>query len=106
MKALPPDVYRALAALKAEGTTTYSAMADILDIPEFDAAKILSAFAWLAWAEEQILFDHSSEFAISPCGVEVLKSCPRPLDANGYMIPEPPAFKPIPSRPIQTDLFR
>lgn len=105
MSPLPPDVYRALAALKAEGVTDYHVIAENLEIPEFEAVKILNAFAWLAWADEQILFDNSSEFSITPAGIEILKTSPRPLSQDGYPVLAPPKFKTIPTVTVQLPLL-
>lgn len=91
---LPSDVYRVLAVLKAEGTSTVPGIADVLDMDEKQAEKIVIALCLFSWAYEQILFDGSSEYMLAhPYGDEVLSQSPLKLNADGYVIPPPPVFR-------------
>lgn len=100
---VPPDVYRVLAVLKAEHVSTCPGVADVLDMEEDQALRILCALCVFLWAFEQILFDGSSEYLISPKGEEVLSGSPLPMTAEGYIRLPPPTFKP--TSYIQPDLL-
>lgn len=91
---LPSDVYRVLAVLKAEGVSTIPGIADVLDMDEERAEKIVCALCVCQFAHEQILIDGSSEFVIAqPNGEEVLAQAPIKLTADGYVQVAPPTFK-------------
>lgn len=91
---LPSDVYRVLAVLKAEGVSTIPGIADVLDMEEEVAGKIVCALCVFAWAYEQTLIDGSSEFTLAhPYGEEVLAQSPLNISAEGYVIPPPPTFR-------------
>jgi hypothetical protein len=90
---LPPDVYRTLHVLKVEGVVTYTGLASVLDIEDFAAARLLNALTAFGWVDEQILFDYSSEFSISPTGREVLDEAPPTVSKEGYTVVPPPTFK-------------